>query len=448
MKRKAPHIPLPRNWPAHVDAAVEYAAAVAHAAIVYTRSWCSDSPFERVKLAGRLEESRDQNAAILEELRIKTARMERVRQHCRPHYTRAERRAILELKTAKGWAIGETAQRFQVAAGTISAWLHEAPSTEKARQPVNRFPDFVRHLVQRLKVMCTAMGRTRIAQTLARAALHVAATTVERMLAEPPPPPTESPTAPDTQPQRSVRQHGVKAKSRDSVWHVDLTIVPTSGGVAIPWLPFALLQCWPFCYWILAVVDQFSRAVVGFAVYRKQPTSEQVCSDLDRLTAARKVSPKYTVSDKGPQFDCDYYRDWCKHRSKPIMPRFGAVGKKGSLAVVERFILSLKAECIRYISVPFATPALQAELNLYVFWYNHHRPHQAVGGRTPFEVYHGIKPANETLRFEPRQDWPCGSPCAGPQAPPRRPPGLKLDFEVSFLEGRRHLPIVEVRQAA
>ena len=53
MKRKAPHIPLPRNWPAHVDAAVEYAA------IVYTRSWCSDSPFERVKLAGRLEESRD-----------------------------------------------------------------------------------------------------------------------------------------------------------------------------------------------------------------------------------------------------------------------------------------------------------------------------------------------------------------------------------------------------
>ncbi|OGV69720.1 MAG: hypothetical protein A3K18_25715 [Lentisphaerae bacterium RIFOXYA12_64_32] len=59
MKRKAPHIPLPRNWPAHVDAAVEYAAAMAHAAIVYTRSWCADSPFERVKLAGRLEESRD-----------------------------------------------------------------------------------------------------------------------------------------------------------------------------------------------------------------------------------------------------------------------------------------------------------------------------------------------------------------------------------------------------
>jgi transposase InsO family protein len=229
---------------------------------------------------------------------------------------------------------------------------------------------------------------------------------------------------------------------------VDLTIVPTSGGFAIPWLPFALLQSWPFCYWVLAVVDQFSRAVVGFAIYHGPPTSEQVCSDLDRLAAARKVSPKYTVSDKGSQFDCGHYRDWCGNRKPKIKPRFGAVGKKGSIAVVERFILSLKEECIRYIAVPFAVPALQTELNLYVFWYNHHRPHQALGGRTPFEAYHGLKPANEALRFEPRPDWPLASPCAGPQAPPRRPPGLRLDFEVSFLEGRRHLPIIEVRQAA
>ncbi|OGV71373.1 MAG: hypothetical protein A3K19_01420 [Lentisphaerae bacterium RIFOXYB12_FULL_65_16] len=447
MKRRAPRIPLPRHWPAHVDAAVQYAAAMAHAAIVYSRSWCVDSPFDRVRLAGRLEQARDDNAADKEELRIKTARMERVPKHCRPHYTRAKRRATLELKAAQGWSIAETARRFQVTPETVSAWLREARSTDGTSQPVNRYPDFVRHLVQRLKIICPGMGYSRIANVLGRASLHLAKTTVERMLAERAPAPVEPPTAPESEPRRPTHQHGVKAKYPDQVWHVDLTLVPTSGGFAIPWLPFALLQCWPFCYWVLAVVDQFSRALVGFAIYHRQPTSEQVCSDLNRLAAARKLSPKYTVSDKGPQFR-DIYKAWCESRKPKIKPRFGAVGKKGSIAVVERFILSLKEECIRCISVPFAVPALRTELNLYMFWYNHHRPHQALDGRTPFEVYHGIKPANETLRFEPRPDWPLASPCAGPQAPPRRPPGLKLELDVSFLEGRQHLPIVEVRQAA
>lgn len=257
-----------------------------------------------------------------------------------------------------------------VAPETISAWARNPQKTDEQRQSVNRFPDFVRHLVQRLKVICPAMGRTRIADTLAREGLHLAATTVERILDEPTPPTDHAPTTPDTE-TRVVRLHGVKAKCRDHVWHADLTLVPTSGGFALPWLPFALLQCWPFCYWILAVVDQFSRSVVGVAIYLGQPTSEQVCSDLDRLISIRGVAPKYIISDKGPQFDCDNYRDWCEHRhGSSITPRFGAVGKKASIAIVERFILSLKEECIRHISVPMSISAMQTELNLFVFWYN------------------------------------------------------------------------------
>jgi hypothetical protein len=39
-------------------------------------------------------------------------------------------------------------------------------------EPVSRFPEFVGYLVRRLKALCPAMGRVRIARGLARAGLH------------------------------------------------------------------------------------------------------------------------------------------------------------------------------------------------------------------------------------------------------------------------------------
>ncbi len=44
----------------------------------------------------------------------------------------------------------------------------------------NRFPDFVRHIVIRLKVLCPTMGKKRIAQTLAKAGLALGVSTVGR----------------------------------------------------------------------------------------------------------------------------------------------------------------------------------------------------------------------------------------------------------------------------
>ena len=41
------------------------------------------------------------------------------------------------------------------------------------------------------------------------------------------------------------------------------------------------------------------------------------------------------MTDKGPQFRAAY-RSWCNRNE--VKPRFGAVGKHGSIAVIERFI--------------------------------------------------------------------------------------------------------------
>jgi hypothetical protein len=87
---------------------------------------------------------------------------------------------------------------------------------------VNRVPDFVRYVVQRLKALCPGMGKVKIAETLARAGLHLGATTVRRTLKEKPlPTPSENDNP-------VIDKQGVgTAKYCGHVWHVDLTTLPT-----------------------------------------------------------------------------------------------------------------------------------------------------------------------------------------------------------------------------
>ena len=45
--------------------------------------------------------------------------------------------------------------------------------------------------------------------------------------------------------------------------------------------------------------------------------------------------------------------------------------------------------------MPMRVAKLRVEVSLYFVWYNHRRPHQELGGRTPDEVYSHREPANE-----------------------------------------------------
>ena len=222
--------------------------------------------------------------------------------------------------------------------------------------------------------------------------------------------------------------------------------MPTTAGFTVPWLPFALPQHWPFCWWVAAVVDHFSRRVMGLAVFDKRPTSFQVRTFLGRIISKAGRAPRYIICDKGSQFWCEDFKAWC--RPHGILPRFGAVGQHGSIAVVERFIRSLKAECTRRLLVPMQRRMFRKELSLYAEWYNEHRPHQTLDGRTPSEVYFDRPAANEAPRFEPRPRWPKGSPCASPQAPPLGEPGVALQLVVSHHGGRKHLPVIKLKRVA
>ena len=127
-------------------------------------------------------------ALLREELRILGTRVSRIAPKRRPQYSPVERMAIMELRAMRGWNKTETARRFFVSDDTIREWLHRADddSLVQTRTPVNRFPGFVRYAVQQIKLFCPTLGKTKIADKLARAGIHIGKTTVQRILKEKP----------------------------------------------------------------------------------------------------------------------------------------------------------------------------------------------------------------------------------------------------------------------
>ena len=310
--------------------------------------------------------------------------------------------------------------------------------------PVNRFPDFVSELVNTVKASCPDMGKVRIAQILARAGLHLSPSTVRRMVKKPveTPKPTTQPNSNDSKSSKSTKT--VTAKCPGHTWHIDLTTVPTRQGFWVPWIPFALRQNWPFAYCVFSIVDHFSRKCVLSKAFRKAPSTKAVTQTLDLAIALCGKAPKYIISDQGTQFR-ENYELWCD--SLRIKPRFGALGQHGSIAVLERFNRTLKDEFIRRILVPLRLSDFNEELIRYVIWYNEHRPHQYLHGRTPNEVYDSRFPARDGPRLEPRPKYPLKTR-DGNQTSTLAQRAINLQIVVTHLDDRRHLPIVSIKQAA
>ncbi|MHC5070902.1 MAG: DDE-type integrase/transposase/recombinase [Planctomycetota bacterium] len=343
-----------------------------------------------------------------EELAIKDDRLGRVPPRRRPHYGPTQRMRILKLKAARGWSSSEAARVFAVTEETIASWLKRVDEGgERAlvqlSEPVNKFPAYIGYLVRWLKSMCPALGKLRIAQVLGRAGLRLAATTVRQMLQEDPDPTKPAEAALAEEP-IVVSTRVLKSKRPDHIWHLDLSVIPTMAGFWVPWQPFSKLLRWPWCWWVAVAIDQFSRRVCGFALFKKMPSSAEVCGFLDRVTQRTGTKPVHIITDKGRQFIGKTFKSWCRRRH--VRPRYGAVGKHASVAVIERFIRSMKAESTRCILVPLRLDAMREELSLYVSWYSEHRPHQGLNGMTPDEVYRGEASPSPGVRFEPRPRWP------------------------------------------
>jgi transposase InsO family protein len=186
---------------------------------------------------------------------------------------------------------------------------------------------------------------------------------------------------------------------------------------------------------------------MNVGVFAERPDCRAICTFLGRTIHRASATPRYIVCDRDSVFDCNAFRRWVKRRGiRP--PRYGAVGKHGSIAVVERSIRTMKDECTRQIVTPMQRNGFRAELVAFMDWYNEHPPHAALDGSTPNEVYFASYPAHRRPRFEPRSQWPRTSPCARPQALVAGQPGARFRIEVEQFAGRRHLPVVHRRRPA
>jgi transposase InsO family protein len=369
--------------------------------------------------AARLFERAEESALLLRMTReaagILGARWDRVPERHRPHYPPEQRFRILRIRSFLGLSQRETAQMFRVSTETIARWETETTNADEAARPlvapnppVRRFADVVRAVVKTMELAGFG-GNDLIARTLARAGWKLSARTVGRIRRERWPLPRVPETA-------STVPRAVRAKRPNHVWMVDLTDVKGLFGLVT--------------FKVAVVFDAFSRMPLSARVFSKEASAVEIAQFVSG-TARRFGRPAHFVSDKARCFTGGIFRR--KLLRLGVKQRFGAVGKKGSIALIERLWRTLKDTLGLRLLRPLAAEDLMEKVEIGLVHYAHFRPHQGIGGATPAEIYFRRTPAHLSAIPPPR-----GRPREGP---------MDLPFCVDYLDAERLLPVL-VREAA
>jgi len=163
---------------------------------------------------------------------------------------------------------------------------------------------------------------------------------------------------------------GLAIDHADQVWCADITYVPLRRG----WV------------YLVAVMDWFSRYVLAWEL--SVTLDAGFCVEALRRALALGT-PEISNTDQGSQFSGAAFTDLL--RDTGIAISMDGRGRAFDNIFIERLWRSVKYEEV-YLH-DYQTPA-EARLGLgrYFTFYNRQRPHQALGYRTPAEVY-GLPPA-------------------------------------------------------
>ena len=132
------------------------------------------------------------------------------------------------------------------------------------------------------------------------------------------------------------------------------------------------------------------------------------CKEASALEISRFVSKAASRHGRPAHFVSDHALCFTGHalrhmlRKLRVKQRFGAVGKKGSIALIERLWRTLKDTLGLRLLRPSAAEDLAATVELGLLHYAHFRPHQGLGGATPAEMYFGRTPAHLSAIPPPR----------------------------------------------
>ena len=101
-------------------------------------------------------------------------------------------------------------------------------------------------------------------------------------------------------------------------------------------------------------------------------------------------APKHIISDQASVFTGGVFAELLRQWN--VKPRFGAVGKHGSISVTERVIKTLKYEWLKRVPLIKGFDHLMLVCTEFETWYNSWRPHMALDGLRPDDVYYEKKP--------------------------------------------------------
>lgn len=159
----------------------------------------------------------------------------------------------------------------------------------------------------------------------------------------------------------------VRIERPDHVWSSDITYIPMRQG---------------FMY-LMAVIDWYSRFVLAWELSNTLDTRFCITA-LEKALAGGK--PLIFNTDQGAQFTAEDFTNPLKQASVEIS--MDGKGRALDNVFIERLWRSVKYEDI-YLHEYEDGRHLFGGLRNYFGFYNHERPHQALGYRTPAQVYKG-----------------------------------------------------------
>jgi transposase InsO family protein len=132
-------------------------------------------------------------------------------------------------------------------------------------------------------------------------------------------------------------------------------------------------------HWVMVVIDQFTRRIIGFAVHAGDCDGVAYCRMFNQIIS-RKSLPKYLSSDNDPLFL--FHRWKANLRILEIDELKSVPGIPTSHPFVERVIGTTRREYLDQIFF-FNRIDLQNKLDHFQEYYNNHRGHSSLGMKTP-----------------------------------------------------------------
>jgi putative transposase len=152
--------------------------------------------------------------------------------------------------------------------------------------------------------------------------------------------------------------------AKDSLWSLDLFRCES-----------AILRT----HWVLIVMDQCTRRIVGFAVHRGVVDGVALCQMFNRARGCQ-AAPTYLSSDHDPLYRFHQWQanlrilDVVAIKTVPYVPL--------SHPFVERLIGTIRRECLDG-TLFWTAPDLELKLREFQGYFNDHRGHKGLGGRPP-----------------------------------------------------------------